>query len=70
MDPGQLLFTTLILVGLAAVIFYAERISRDMRLIRKLVAAYMQKQVAPTVADNKLAAAVEAATEKPRTEIA
>lgn len=67
----DLLFTTAVLILLTIAIYYLHLISEDLRLIRSLVAAFMQKHVASTVADNKLAAAVEAATEKtPRREVA
>lgn len=70
MDPGQLFFTTLVLVGLAAVIFYVERISRDLRLIRKLVAAFLEQRVAGTVAENRLAAVVQEANKEKKREVA
>jgi hypothetical protein len=56
-----LLFTTAVLALLAVAIYYLYRISEDLRLVRSLLAAFMEQRVASTVADNKLAAAVEAA---------
>ncbi len=65
MDPSALLFTTAILALLGILIYYAARISKDIRLIRSLVAAFMEQKVASTVADNKLAAAVHEANKVP-----
>jgi hypothetical protein len=44
---------------------YLPPISKDLRLMRTLLAAFMEQRVAGTVADNRLAAAVQEASKTP-----
>jgi hypothetical protein len=43
---------------------YAWQVSKDLKLIRSLIAAFMEHKVAPTVAENKLASLVQEANKK------
>jgi hypothetical protein len=60
------LFETAFLIGggIAALIYF-DRMSKDLAHIRSLLTAFMEQRVAGTLAEHKLAAAVEQAKKAP-----
>ncbi len=61
MDPN-FISTTAVLCVLTIMIWQLEKIREDCRLVRTLLAAFMEQRVAGTVAENRLAAAVHEAS--------
>jgi len=63
--PLFLIFGALavVFVILTAVVVYVAKMQSDIRIVRELIAAFMEHKVAGTVAENKLASLVEKANQ-------
>lgn len=61
--PIVVVFGSIFFALAIAAVIYLDRISKDARLVQQLLAAYLKRTVAGTVADHELADVVRKATE-------